>query len=120
MVGLDRLQLRHGMTSAQADAYDPVADARFLRVLRADVVRTPVLRVTFDDGAVREVDFSPVIARSRWFRTLAVPTTFETVSVIHNCRALQWITGADYCTDALRILADEQLREARGRGHDIA
>ena len=60
-------------------------------------------------GVVREVDFSGIVARSKWFRMLSIPTTFETVEVVNNGRALQWITGVDYCADALRILADEQL-----------
>jgi hypothetical protein len=38
-----------------------------------------------------------------------VPTTFETVEIVNKARALQWITGADFCADALRIMADEQL-----------
>ncbi|MBL9055004.1 MAG: DUF2442 domain-containing protein [Rhodobacteraceae bacterium] len=97
------------MTSTVTEIYDPMAARAFLRIVRADVVRTPVLRVLFDDGVEREVDFSPVIARSKWFRTLSLPTTFEDMEVVHNGRALQWVTGADYCADALRILADEQL-----------
>jgi Protein of unknown function (DUF2442) len=97
------------MTSRILEIYDPYASQDFLRILRVDVVGTPVLRVTFDDGITRDVDFAPVIAKSRLFRTLSIPTTFETVEVIHNGRALQWITGADYCADALRILADQQL-----------
>jgi hypothetical protein len=97
------------MTSATASIYDPLAASAFIRLLRAEVVRTPVLRVTFDDGEVREVDFSPVIARSKWFRALDIPTTFEDFSIIHNGRALQWVTGADYCADALRVMGDEQL-----------
>jgi hypothetical protein len=28
---------------------------------------------------------------------------------VNNGRALQWVTGADFCADALRIMADEQL-----------
>ena len=80
-----------------------------IRILRADVLSTPVLRVMFDDGVVREVDFSEIVARSKWFRMLSVPTTFETVDVINNGRALLWVTGVDYCADALRIMADEQF-----------
>ena len=99
------------MTSTLGEIYDPLTAKVQPRILRVDVVTTPVLRVTFDDGAEREVDFSDVIARSRWFRTLSVPTTFETVEVINNGRALQWVTGADYCADALRIKGDEQLRD---------
>lgn len=102
------------MTSRISEIYDPFAVSEFLHILRADVVSTPILRVVFDDGEVREVDFSAVIEKSKWFRTLSIPTTFETVEVIHNGRALQWITGADYCADALRILGDQQriAREA--------
>jgi hypothetical protein len=92
-----------------ADVYDPLTAGTLIRLVRIDVLRTPVLRVTFDDGAVRDVDFSPVIARSKWFHTLGVPTTFEDVEIVNNGRALQWVTGADFCADALRIMADEQL-----------
>jgi hypothetical protein len=92
-----------------ADIYDRLTAATQIRIQRIDVVSTPVLRVVFDDGAVREIDFSSVIARSRWFHTLAVPTTFDSVEVVNKGRALQWITGADFCADALRIMADEQL-----------
>jgi hypothetical protein len=92
-----------------ADIYDPLTAGTLIRLDRIDVLRTPVLRVTFDDGAVRDVDFSPVIARSKWFHTLGVPTTFEDVEIVNNGRALQWVTGADFCADALRIMADEQL-----------
>ena len=92
-----------------ADVYDPLTAGTLIRLVRIDVLNTPVLRVTFDDGAVRDVDFSPVIARSKWFHTLGVPTTFEDVEIVNNGRALQWVTGADFCADALRIMADEQL-----------
>ena len=97
------------MTFKVDDIYDPSAHKDFNHIVRVDVIDTPVLRVVFDDGQERVVDFTPVVARSKWFRSLDVPTTFETVEVINNGRALQWITGADYCADALRILADEQL-----------
>ncbi len=96
------------MTSATADIYDPLTTKKLVRIVRADMVSTPVLRVLFDDGAERVVDFSEIVATSKWFRMLSVPTTFETVEVINNGRALQWITGVDFCADALRIMADEQ------------
>ena len=99
------------MTSKVNEIYDPAATKDFIHIVRVDVLKTPVVRVLFDDGVLRDVDFSPVIARSKWFRSLDIPTTFETVEVINNGRALQWITGADYCADALRIMADEQLRD---------
>ncbi len=99
------------MTSTLIEIYDPLTARVQPRILRVDVVSTPTLRVTFDDGAVRDVDFSDIIARSKWFRTLSVPTTFEDVAIINNGRALQWVTGVDFCADALRIKGDEQLRD---------
>jgi hypothetical protein len=88
--------------------YDAFHAARPIRILAVEPIGTSVLRVNFDDGAVREVDFAETIARSRWFHTLSVPTTFADVEIIHDGRALQWVTGADYCADALRMLADRQ------------
>jgi hypothetical protein len=98
-----------GITSPTVDIYDPLTVRRQVRIVRADMIATPVLRVLFDDGVERIVDFSEIVASSKWFRMLSVPTTFETVEVVNNGRALQWVTGVDYCADALRILADEQL-----------
>jgi Protein of unknown function (DUF2442) len=97
------------MTSTVEGRYDPLTAGRLIRITAIRIKSTPVLEVVFDDGAVRDVDFSEVIERSRWFHTLSVPTTFDTVEIINDGRGLQWITGADYCADALRIMADEQL-----------
>lgn len=98
------------MTSLTAEIYDPFASDVMLRIESVEVLETPRLRVCFDDGVTRVVDFTSAIKTSRWFATLSVPTTFETVEVINNGRGLQWITGADYCVDALRILGDKQLQ----------
>lgn len=92
-----------------ADSCDPERAETLIRIRHVLFVSTSALRVTFDDGAVREVDFADLISTSKWFKMLSVPTTFETVEIVNNGRALQWVTGADFCADALRIMADEQL-----------
>ena len=96
------------MSSAAAEIYDPLHAETPLRLVREEQVRTPVIHVTFDDGVTREVDLYETVARSRWFHTLAEPATFADMEIIHSGRALQWVSGADYCADALRILADRQ------------
>jgi len=101
------------MSSKTSEIYDPMAHDTMLHATALEVLDTPRLRVTFDDGVVRDVDFTDIIATSRWFTTLAVPTTFETVEIINDGRGLQWITGADFCVDALRMLADEQAQAVR-------
>jgi hypothetical protein len=101
------------MTSKIDQIYDPMTAANPIHILDIKVVDTPVLEVRFDDGLTALIDFSDIIKRSRWFHTLSVPTTFADVEVVNDGRALQWITGADYCADALRILADEQAKTKR-------
>jgi hypothetical protein len=96
------------MTSAAADIYNPLHAATPIRIVSVELVSTPTLRVTFSDGVTREIDLSETVKRSRWFHTLSEPATFADVEIIHNGRALQWVSGADYCADALRILADRQ------------
>ena len=96
------------MTTTQPEVYDPFGSEEHLRIDAIQSAETPVLVVSFSDGIDRRVDLSETIARSKWFRALAEQTTFETVEIINDGRALQWITGADYCADALRILADKQ------------
>jgi len=96
------------MTSKTDEIYDPITAEHLVHILDIKVLGTPILEVKFDDGLTACIDFSDVIKRSRWFHTLSVPTTFADVEVVNDGRALQWITGADYCADALRILADEQ------------
>lgn len=96
------------MTSKTDEIYDPITAEHLVHILDIKVLDTPILEVKFDDGLTARIDFSDVIKRSRWFHTLSVPTTFADVEVVNDGRALQWITGADYCADALRILADEQ------------
>ena len=97
------------MPLAEDKIYDPFADDAFLTVTSLQVLQTPRLRAVFSDGAERVIDFSDVIAQSHWFKALAVQTTFETAHIINDGRGLQWITGVDYCVDALRIMADKQL-----------
>ena len=97
------------MTSTRREVHDPFAAEGFARVETVAVLDAPKLCARFEDGEERVVDSSPVIECDRWFRALAVPTTFET---IHDGRGLQWITGADCCADALCILAHEQRLEA--------
>lgn len=96
------------MSIAAPETYEPLRAARPVRIVGAEVVRPPLMRVRFDDGATREVDFDGVIAANRWFVTLRIPETFADFEIVDEGRALRWISGVDYCADALRIEADRQ------------
>ncbi|MEM6438889.1 MAG: DUF2442 domain-containing protein [Pseudomonadota bacterium] len=83
---------------------------------RIEVPRHPVLRATWTDGRTMDVDFTEVIARSKWFATLTFPEAFRDVEIIFGGSGVQWASNADFCAQALRRLAEEQagLREKEG------
>lgn len=60
-------------------------------IIKADVVGAAQLRVTFDDGEVRELDLSDKL-RGEVFEPLRDPTVFAQVQV--DLGALEWPTGA--------------------------
>jgi hypothetical protein len=58
-----------------------------------------------DKSRTVSLDFGLIFLRSRVRFWLGLDYSFECQMV----SSLQWITGADFCADALRIMADEQL-----------
>jgi len=93
---------------ATSDIYDPLTADRQVRIVEVSCPMHPVLRVRFDDGAMRDVDFTDLLAKRGPFTPLTFREAFRDVAVIDDGRALQWINGVDFCADALRLKADEQ------------
>jgi hypothetical protein len=100
------------VTIAATEAYDPLTTERMIRITSVHAVDATRLRVRFDDGVERDVDFADVIARNRWFITLRLPDAFADVEIGEHGRSLKWISGPDFCADALRVLADRQAAAA--------
>ena len=78
-----------------------------------------LLEITFDDGAVFQLDFRPMVeSESGWlYAPLKDPAVFQQVKV--NELTLEWPTGLDFCPDGLRycceagrLCSDAEIAEA--------
>ena len=86
------------------------------RVKKAEAVRYPVLRVTFDDGLSGEYDLSDLIANGPAFARLKDRAYFNTVSVGEHGHTFGWSLDElgneiDFCPDATHILIETQKIE---------
>jgi hypothetical protein len=86
------------------------------RIKSVEVVRYPVLRVTFDDGLSGEYDLSDLIARGPVFAPLKDKAFFNTVSVGEHGHTFGWNLEdvgheIDFCPDATRIRIETQKVE---------
>ena len=92
--------------------YDPLVDPR-VRLVGAEVLRPSVLRTTWTDGAVRDLDLSSRMKGSAFRKMLAIPEVFRDFEIEEGGHGIRWINGIDFCADAMRIWADEQLAERK-------
>ena len=81
------------------------------RIKSVEVVRYPVLRVTFDDGLSGEYDLTDLIARGPVFAPLKDEAYFRTVAVGEYAHTFGWNLDdlgneIDFCPDATRILIE--------------
>jgi hypothetical protein len=81
-----------------------------------EVIRYPVLRVTFNDGLSGEYDFSDLIDRGPVFAPLKDAAYFNAVAIGEHGRTFGWKLGdfgneIDFCPDATRILIETQKIE---------
>jgi hypothetical protein len=86
------------------------------RIKSVEVVRYPVLRVTFDDGLSGEYDLSDLVDNGPAFARLKDPTYFNTVAVGEHGHTFGWNLDElgneiDFCPDATRILIEAQKVE---------
>ncbi|MEA2875264.1 MAG: hypothetical protein QOF14_460 [Hyphomicrobiales bacterium] len=86
------------------------------RIKSVEVVRYPVLRVTFDDGLSGEYDLSELIERGPMFAPLKNEAYFNTVAVGEHGHTFGWNLDdigneIDFCPDATRILIETQKVE---------
>lgn len=80
---------------------------RIPRVVAADVCGAHSLRLTFDDGLVKQVN----LRRFLWgpmFVHLLDPAEFATVVVDQDAGTIVWPNEADFCPEMLHSLPDER------------
>ena len=86
------------------------------RIESVEVVRYPVLRVTFDDGLSGEYDLTDLIADGPAFAPLKDEAYFRTVAVGEYGHTFGWNLDdlgheIDFCPDATRIQIEMQKVE---------
>jgi hypothetical protein len=86
------------------------------RIKSVEVMRYPVLRVTFDDGLSGEYDLTDLIARGPVFAPLKDEAYFRTVAVGEYGHTFGWNLDdlgneIDFCPDATRILIETRKVE---------
>ena len=90
---------------------------KLYKISKVEVPRYPVLRLTYDDGFSGEVDFSETIARGGVMTLLTDPAAFGDVKIGEGGRSLGWVDAkgddVDFCADALRFKAEEQVVRER-------
>jgi hypothetical protein len=91
-------------------------NSRLRRIKSVEVVRYPVLRVTFDDGLSGEYDLTGLIADGPVFAPLRDEAYFRTVAVGEYGHAFGWNlddigSEIDFGADATRIHIETQKVE---------
>src|SRR5438105_2294692 len=90
---------------------------KLYKIRHVDVPRYPILRLTFDDGFAGDVDFSETIAGGGVMTLLGDPAVFTRVKIGDGGRSLGWVDthgeDVDFCADALRFKAEEQVVRER-------
>jgi hypothetical protein len=86
------------------------------RIKKVEVVRYPVLRITFNDGLSGEYDLSDLIADGPAFAPLKDKAYFDTVAVGDHGHTFGWNLDdigheIDFCPDATRIRIETQKAE---------
>ena len=69
-------------------------------VKQVEVVGPHILRLTFEDGFCRDVDFTPVL-RGKRFGPLRDPACFAQVRLNPDFETIEWPTGADFDPETL-------------------
>ena len=80
---------------------------RIYRIEAVERVATYVLRLRFDDGTVRTIDFEPLLA-GELFGPLRDPDMFARVSLDPEVHTIVWPTGADFDPATLHDWPDHE------------
>lgn len=79
-----------------------------LRIVSVGTATNGVLRLSWDDGATREVDVRLWLRRHPLLEALNDPVVFSQVEVVNRGGGVGWPNGADFCAQSLRLLSDDQ------------
>lgn len=91
---------------------------RHYRIVQIEAPRHPVVRVTFDDGLVGELDLQQYVGRGPYFAPLTDVDFFRSVSIGKNGRYFGWRLDEagheiDFGADSARAEIETGLVEKR-------
>lgn len=94
------------------------------RVIGFEIVRPYTLRIRFDDGTEREIDFRPILV-GEIYGALQDETLFNQVEIDPEVHTLVWPNGADFDPETLhewhRYVGDlKQMAERWPRARILA
>jgi hypothetical protein len=86
------------------------------RIDHVEMLRHPVLKVTFDDGLSGEFDLAELLQQGPLYAPLQDPTLFATVERDPDGRRFGWFLSneggeIDFCPDTARIAVETKLVE---------
>jgi hypothetical protein len=84
-----------------------------LRINEASVCGPSLLRLTFNNGARKTVDVTPLLG-GPVFEPLRDPAYFARAELDPVCGTVVWPNGADFAPEALHELAPVDERQATG------
>jgi hypothetical protein len=95
------------------------------RIKSVEVMRYPVLRVTFDDGLSGEFDLSELIEKGPAFARLKDEAYFNTVAIGEHGYTFGWNLDdvgheIDFCPDATRIHIETHVVEELARRYRLS
>jgi len=70
-------------------------------VVGVTVIRSHVMRLVFDDGLVRDIQYVPCGGRGSMLEPLADPSYFALVQVDHESGTVVWPNGLDLAPEVL-------------------
>jgi hypothetical protein len=94
------------------------------KISKVEVPRHAVVRLTYDDGFSGEVDFADTLSRGGVMECLADPALFRRAQIGEGGRSLGWVNPegevVDFCADALRFKAEEQVVRERAERYEAS
>lgn len=75
------------------------------QILHIEVLGNYIMKVDFNDGVTKIIDFKPFIGNDPLTKPLADIGYFRKVKIYDRGRGIYWDNGYDFCPDYLRDLA---------------
>lgn len=79
-----------------------------LKITKVVPIEPGFLRLSWDDGVTRDVDVTDWLTRHPTLEMLQSVEVFRDVSIVEGGGGIEWVNGADFCAQALRLHSDEQ------------